>query len=224
VDALKLRASRKPYPDQDAVCRHTAEKKFFFEFNLIWVVQPPLQKYSHSLLTQITCISVAVSPHWRGGSRSSRTRGGMRWTRHVIKTNDIARGRRSRVVLTPRRWRQVLEKQASWGRWWQTGPVTRESAEETVKTIARGMPGVSGVTVVTCLRAFYFCTQGCGRVERSAFPAPSHYSKGRSSRTTRTRRVARRRRHLFCHSGAMRSIEPQMRNGTSEVCASRIPE
>jgi hypothetical protein len=34
------------------------------------------------------------------------------------------------------------------------------------------MPGVSGVTVVTCLRAFYFCTQGCGRVERPAFPAP----------------------------------------------------
>ena len=40
------------------------------------------------------------------------------------------------------------------------------------KTIARGMPGVFGVTVVTCLRAFYLCTQGCGRVERPAFPAP----------------------------------------------------
>jgi hypothetical protein len=35
---------------------------------------------------------------------------GMRWTRQRQKTNDIARGRRSRVVLTPRRWRQVLEK------------------------------------------------------------------------------------------------------------------
>ena len=33
------------------------------------------------------------------------------------------------------------------------------------------MPGVSGVTVVTSSRAFYFCTQGCGRVERPAFPA-----------------------------------------------------
>jgi hypothetical protein len=49
--------------------------------------------------------------------------------------------------------------------------------KETVKTIARGMPGVSGVTVVTCLRAFYFCTQGCGRVERPAFPAPSEVQK-----------------------------------------------
>ena len=48
-----------------------------------------------------------------------------------------------------------------------------ETTKETVKTIARGMPDVSGVTVVTCLRAFYFCTQGCGRTKRPAFPAPS---------------------------------------------------
>jgi hypothetical protein len=52
-------------------------------------------------------------------------------------------GRRSRVVLTPRRWRQAP---GSWERRWQESPVTGESAEETVKTIARGMPAVSGVT------------------------------------------------------------------------------
>jgi hypothetical protein len=34
-------------------------------------------------------------------------------------------------------------------------PVTGESAKETVKTIARGMPDVSGVTVVTNSRVFY---------------------------------------------------------------------
>jgi hypothetical protein len=38
---------------------------------------------------------------------------------------------------------------------WQKSPVTGESTKETVKTIARGMPGVSGVTVVTNARAFY---------------------------------------------------------------------
>jgi hypothetical protein len=65
------------------------------------------------------------------------------------KTNGIACGRRSRVVLTPRRWRQVLEKQASRGRWWQTSPVTRESPEETVKTIAQGNAGCLGEPVVT---------------------------------------------------------------------------
>src|SRR5665213_423885 len=78
-------------------------------------------------------------------------------------------------------------------RGWQESPVTRESAEETVKTIARGMPGVSGVTVVTCLRAFYFCTQGCGRVERPAFPAPSDRG-GWTLQQTRAHRAARSRR------------------------------
>ena len=34
---------------------------------------------------------------------------------------------------------------------WQESPVAGESTKETVKTIARGMPGVSGVTVVTTL-------------------------------------------------------------------------
>jgi pyridoxine kinase len=38
-----------------------------------------------SLPTQITCINLAVSSHWRGGSRSSRTRDGMRWTRAMSK-------------------------------------------------------------------------------------------------------------------------------------------
>jgi hypothetical protein len=48
-------------------------------------------------------------------------------------------GRRSRVVLTPRRWRQVGDDaSASRWRWWQESPVTKESAKETVKTIAQG--------------------------------------------------------------------------------------
>jgi C4-dicarboxylate transporter len=51
-------------------------------------------------------------------------------------------------------------------------PITRESAEETVKTIARGMSDVSGVTVVTNACAFYHCARGCGRAKRPAFPAP----------------------------------------------------
>src|SRR6476646_1998191 len=84
-------------------------------------------------------------------------------------------GRRSRVVLTPRRWRQVCEKKRR--RRWQTSMVTGESTKETVKTIARGMPGVSGVTVVTTLVCFIlFCTRGCGRIERPAFPVPSDFS------------------------------------------------
>src|SRR5580700_11333775 len=99
----------------------------------------------------------------------------MRWTRTTLLTSACAGGRRSRVVLMPRRWHQAPEKQASWGRRWQESPVTGESAKETVKTIARGMPDVSGVTVVTNACAFYHCTRGCGRAERPAFPAPSDW-------------------------------------------------
>src|SRR3982074_1831206 len=58
--------------------------------------------------------------------------------------------RRSRVVLTPRRWRQVrgvksaqpgLDKNISAERRWQNSPVTGESSKETVKTIACGNAG-----------------------------------------------------------------------------------
>ena len=47
----------------------------------------------------------------RGALRGRHERWcGMRWTRQCQKTNDAACGRRSRVVLTPRRWRQVSWK------------------------------------------------------------------------------------------------------------------
>src|SRR5579863_9392886 len=56
----------------------------------------------------------------------------------------------------PRRWHQLGdEARASRRGRWQTSPVTEESSKETVKTIARGMPDVSGVTVVTNACVFY---------------------------------------------------------------------
>jgi hypothetical protein len=116
----------------------------------------------------------------------------MRWTRTTLLTRACACGRRSRVVLMPRRWHQAPEKQAFRGRRWQTSPVTGESAKETVKTIARGMPDVSGVTVVTNACAFYHCTRGCGRAERPAFPAPSD-SRGRNEPAKPRKQAARSR-------------------------------
>jgi hypothetical protein len=44
-------------------------------------VQPLCEKYSASLLTQITGSFHAIPSRKRGVSRSSRTWGGMRWTR-----------------------------------------------------------------------------------------------------------------------------------------------
>jgi hypothetical protein len=57
-------------------------------------------------------------------------------------------------------------------RWWQTSPVTRESAEKTVKTIACGNAGCPGVLVVTNACAFYLCARGCGCSGHPAFPTP----------------------------------------------------
>src|SRR5579872_2552375 len=52
-----------------------------------------------------------------------------------------------------------------------TKPVTGESAKETVKTIARGRPGVSGVTVVDLLGVlFIFAPEATGAVRAPGFP------------------------------------------------------
>src|ERR1700676_2929145 len=73
-------------------------------------VQPFRKKYFASPVGQISDLSPRVSPKKRGGSRSSRTCGGMRWTRKATTDERGFGGRRSRVVLAPRCWRQVREK------------------------------------------------------------------------------------------------------------------
>ena len=57
------------------------------------------------------------------------------------------------MVLTPRRWRQVsrVKRETTV----TTKPDHRGEPEGNRKTIARGMPGVSGVTVVTMLVCFF---------------------------------------------------------------------
>jgi len=50
------------------------------QINLMLAVQPHPKKYSASTLGQITAITPPIHPGKRGVSRSSRTRGWMRWT------------------------------------------------------------------------------------------------------------------------------------------------
>jgi hypothetical protein len=69
-------------------------------------VQPPFQKYSRSLLTQITCISVTVPSH-RGRLAIVTDAGRDAMDVGCATDERAACGRQSRVVLTPRRWRQV---------------------------------------------------------------------------------------------------------------------
>ncbi len=115
---------------------------------------------------------------------------GMRWTRrHWARMSDCRAGfpvsghrRAGRKMLkrtakscgsdAPRlassfaeasRPNRALDKTISAGRRWQNSMVTEESTKEAVKTIARGMPGDSGVTVVTMLVCFfYFAREAAG--------------------------------------------------------------
>jgi hypothetical protein len=123
---------------------------------VIWVVQMGPQKFS-AFHQPSTSGSFAPSRLGKRGVCAIVTKreAGCDGRGPRQKTNDVVRGRRSRVVLTPRRWCQVLEKQASQGRRWQTSPVTGESTKETVKTIAQGRPGDLGEPVVTNACAFY---------------------------------------------------------------------
>jgi hypothetical protein len=104
-------------------------------------VQSLLQKDSCFHLTQITGLLRAVPCPMRGAFRDRHGR----WVRDAVDadaqmTNSADRGRRSRVVLTPRRWRQVPEQQAS-GMTVTRKPITGEITKETVKTIACGNAG-----------------------------------------------------------------------------------
>ena len=100
----------------------------------------------------------------------------MRWTLIALLDERRYRGRRSRVVLTPRRRRQVGGgNSADDGD--KKSPITEESTKETVKTIAQGMPGDLRCDRGDYARVFFsFCTRGCGRGGRPAFPAPSDSS------------------------------------------------
>ena len=75
-----------------------------------------------------------------------------------------------------------------------TKPGHRGEREGNRKTIAQGVPGETGVTVVTMLVCFVlFRTRGFGRIGRPAFPAPSDFSGAGLQSKTRAKGAARSR-------------------------------
>jgi hypothetical protein len=72
------RASEISRPGRDKTTRRANHPK---------PVQPSAQKYFAFAVGQITDLTSPVSPDERGGSRSSRTCGGMRWTRELRLTS-----------------------------------------------------------------------------------------------------------------------------------------
>src|ERR1700753_847501 len=85
-----------------------------------------------------------------------------------------------------------------------TKPGHQGELEVSRKTIARGMPDVSGATVVTNACAYYQYTRGCGRARRPAFPAPS-FLGGDFSGKPRAKQAGRSRRHFLPSLRAQRS-------------------
>jgi hypothetical protein len=96
----------------------------------------------------------------------------MRWTRAALVTNSAGCGRRSRVVLTPRRWRQVLREDAQ-----DDGDKKARSPgrarNKLLKPLRAGMPGDSGGPVVTMLVCFiYFAREAAGALGTRHSPRP----------------------------------------------------
>jgi hypothetical protein len=156
---------------------------------------------------------------------------------HKHADERCSRGRQNRVVLTPRRWRQVL-----WSCVGPTGLRQNLSADDggkrarspgrarhkPLKPLRAGMSGDSGVLVVTRVRSTNTkCTRGCGCSGHPAFPTPSMGAEDKCIGSGASRRerevvcgfgfdvVAERKRPRLRHSGMVRRTRPQMRNCAS---------
>ena len=126
-------------------------------------VQPFPQKFFTFAVGQISGISPAVPAHLRGVSRSSRTLGRDAVDAYAPADERRESGRRSRVVLMPRRWHQLGDDAPHRTR--DGGKKARSperARRKPLKPIAQGRPDRFGTPVVTNSCAFYFCTRGCG--------------------------------------------------------------
>src|SRR5437763_8406600 len=113
----------------------------------------------------------------------------MRRTLLSRKTSDAEGGRRSRVVLTPRRWRQVFAERSA------RATVAKQPGHRGELGISRKPLRREGRIVSANLWrlrscAFFVCARGCGCGEHPAFPAPSAFSRPLFA-TTRTDTLSR---------------------------------
>jgi hypothetical protein len=119
-------------------------------------------------------ISRHPGPHEGAFRDRHERRVGMRWTRVALLTRAHPCGRRSRVVLTPRRWRQVGDDASHHAD--DGGKKARSpgrARRKPLKPLRAGMPGDPGATVVTNACVLLLYTRGYGCNGHPAFPAPS---------------------------------------------------
>jgi hypothetical protein len=97
--------------------------------NVIWAVQSPSQKYSRSFLSQITCLSFAIPAQHRGAFRDRHGRragdamdaGGAKDEGATLRTAKSC-GPDAPTLASSSREASFLR--VSWGRRWQTSPIT----------------------------------------------------------------------------------------------------
>jgi hypothetical protein len=106
---------------------------------------------------------------------SSLTRGGMRWTRRRDLTKRAGCGRRSRVVLTPRRRRQVRERKKLSRVTVTRKPDRRGEHEGNRKTTAQGMPDASAEPVCSCAHLTLHCVRDRGVQRASGIPCALYF-------------------------------------------------
>ena len=107
-----------------------------------------------------------------GRCATSSTRVGMRWTRRVLETGALVRGRRSRVVLTPRRRRQVSGGNTT-GDGDKKARSPGRARRKPLKPLRAGTPGESGCNRGDYARVLYFILHARLRVRwHPAFPTP----------------------------------------------------
>src|SRR3954453_1711556 len=148
-------------------------------------VQSRLQKYISSLFSQIKSITRAVSSH-QGALAIVTNAGRDAVDADVLLTNSTGCGRRSRVVLTPRCWRQVGGKYPA-GDGDNKARSPGRARRKPLKPLRAGMPGETGEPRGDDTRVvLFFPTRGCGCIEHPAFPTPL-FSIGRNDQfITRT--------------------------------------
>jgi hypothetical protein len=138
---------------------------------VICLVQSHCEKYFAFDVGQISGFSPPVSPDKRGGSRSSRTRGEMRWTRMLRLTSAVDAYGKS--VWSRRPGAGVKWRGCFCATMVATKPVTRESAPYAVKPLRREGRMFSAEPVCSCACSYAHIareTAGAARIRLSLHP------------------------------------------------------
>jgi hypothetical protein len=156
-------------------------------------VESPLQKYFAFVVGQISGLTPPSHP-MRGALRTSRTRGGMRWTRKACETRTpdvygevVWFGRRGAGAKLARRSASDGGKRA----------VLRGEHEVSRKATAQGRPGCSACTcMLVCSFVSANRTRDRGCSKHPVFPAPSLQEEGNEVFKPRAKHAARSRNRV----------------------------